>query len=61
MCPCGSGQTRPRIGEIVTEQADIVPAKVVVLQHVRFKYGPCRQRRRVPIGGGAVGEGRYRR
>ena len=32
-----------RIGEIVTEQADIVPAKVVVLQHVRFKYGPCRQ------------------
>ena len=43
LCPCGSGQTRPRIGEIVTEQADIVPAKVVVLQHVRFKYGPCRQ------------------
>ncbi len=43
LCPCGSGQQRPRIGEIVTEQADIVPAKVVVLQHVRFKYGPCRQ------------------
>jgi transposase len=43
LCPCGSGQRRPRIGEIVTEQADIVPAKVVVLQHVRFKYGPCRQ------------------
>jgi transposase len=43
LCPCGSGRTRPRIGEIVTEQADIVPAKVVVLQHVRFKYGPCRQ------------------
>ncbi len=43
LCPCGSGQKRPRIGEIVTEQADIVPAKVVVLQHVRFKYGPCRQ------------------
>jgi transposase len=41
LCPCGSGQKRPRIGEIVTEQADIVPAKVVVLQHVRFKYGPC--------------------
>jgi transposase len=43
LCPCGSGQQRPRIGEVVTEQADIVPAKVVVLQHVRFKYGPCRQ------------------
>lgn len=43
LCPCGSGRKRPRIGEIVTEQADIVPAKVVVLQHVRFKYGPCRQ------------------
>jgi transposase len=43
LCPCGSGQKRPRIGEIVTEQADIVPAKVVVLQHVRFKYGPCKQ------------------
>ena len=39
LCPCGSGQTRPRIGEIVIEQADIVPAKVVVLQHVRFKCG----------------------
>jgi transposase len=43
LCPCGSGHVRPRIGEIVTEQADVVPAKVVVLQHVRFKYGPCRQ------------------
>jgi transposase len=43
LCPCGSGHMRPRIGEIVTEQADIVPAKVKVLQHVRFKYGPCRQ------------------
>jgi transposase len=43
LCPCGSSQQRPRIGEVVTEQADIVPAKVVVLQHVRFKYGPCRQ------------------
>jgi transposase len=43
LCPCGSGGVRPRIGEIITEQADIVPAKVVVLQHVRFKYGPCKQ------------------
>ena len=43
LCPCGSGHVRPRIGEVVTEQADIVPAKVIALQHVRFKYGPCRQ------------------
>ena len=41
MCPCGSGHTRPRIGEMVSEQADIVPAQVQVIQHVRFKYGPC--------------------
>ena len=43
MCPCGSGLERPRIGEIVTEQYDIIPATVQVLQHVRGKYGPCRQ------------------
>ena len=43
LCPCGSGHLRPRIGEVVTEQADIEPAKVKVVQHVRFKYGPCRQ------------------
>ena len=43
LCPCGSGHLRPRIGEIITEQADIEPAKVKVLQHVRFKYGPCCQ------------------
>jgi transposase len=42
LCPCGSGHLRPRIGEMVAEQADIVPGKVQVLQHVRFKYGPCR-------------------
>jgi len=42
LCPCGSGHMRPRIGEVVTEQADIVPARVQVLRHVRFKYGPCR-------------------
>jgi len=42
LCPCGSGHLRPRIGEVVTEQADIVPAQIKVLQHVRFKYGPCK-------------------
>ena len=41
MCPCGSGHARPRIGEMVSEQSDIVPARVQVIQHVRFKYGPC--------------------
>ena len=41
MCPCGSGQCRPRIGEVVTEQADIEPAKVKIIENVRFKYGPC--------------------
>jgi len=41
LCPCGSGHLRPRIGEVVTEQADIEPAKVKVVQNVRFKYGPC--------------------
>ena len=43
LCPCGSGHIRAKIGEMVSEQADIVPARVQVLQHVRFKYGPCRQ------------------
>ena len=43
ICPCGSGCARPRIGEVITEQSDIIPAQVQVLQHVRFKYGPCRQ------------------
>jgi transposase len=40
-CPCGSGRLRRRIGEVVTEQQDIVPPQPRVLQHVRFKYGPC--------------------
>jgi transposase len=40
-CPCGSGEERPRIGEVITEQYDIIPAKMQVLQHIRFKYGPC--------------------
>jgi transposase len=41
MCPCGSGHRRPRIGEVVSEQADIEPAKVKIIENVRFKYGPC--------------------
>jgi transposase len=41
VCSCCHGALH-RIGEETTEQLDIVPAKVVVLEHVRFKYG-CRQ------------------
>ena len=40
-CPCGGGKMRRPIGEVVTEQIDIVPASIRVLQHVRLKYGPC--------------------
>jgi transposase len=38
-CACGCRLTR--IGEVVSEQLDIEPAKACVLQHVRFKYA-CR-------------------
>ena len=38
-CPCGC--TLTRIGEAVSEQYDIEPAKARVIQHVRFKYA-CR-------------------
>lgn len=41
MCPCGSGHQRSRIGEVITEQSDIEPAKIKIIQNVRFKYGPC--------------------
>jgi transposase len=38
-CSCGCEMSR--IGEVVSEQMDIEPAKARVLQHVRFKYA-CR-------------------
>lgn len=38
-CPCGC--TLTRIGEVTSEQFDIIPARAQVLQHVRFKYA-CR-------------------
>lgn len=40
-CPCCGGQRR-RIGEVVTEQLDYIPASLFVLQHVRPKYA-CRK------------------
>jgi transposase len=39
LCPCGCALSR--IGEETSEQLDIVPAQIQVLQHVRFKYA-CR-------------------
>jgi transposase len=36
-CPC-CGKMRCKIGEEVTEKLEYVPAKVVVLQNVQFKY-----------------------
>lgn len=41
VCRCCQGALH-RMGEESSEQLDIVPAKVQVLQHVRFKYA-CRQ------------------
>ena len=38
-CSCGCQLTR--IGEVTSEQIDLIPARAQVLQHVRFKYG-CR-------------------
>lgn len=40
-CPCGGGKLRRPVGEVVSEQLDIVPARIRVLQHARLKYGPC--------------------
>jgi transposase len=37
LCPC-CGKARCRIGEEVTEKLEYVPAKVIVLQNVQFKY-----------------------
>jgi transposase len=38
---CGCGATKTKIGEEVSEQLDIIPARIRVLSHVRFKYA-CR-------------------
>lgn len=39
---CGCGCTLSRIGEEVSEQLDIIPARIQVLRHIRPKYA-CRQ------------------
>ena len=41
VCRCCQGALH-RMGEDISEQLDIVPATVQVLQHIRFKYA-CRQ------------------
>jgi transposase len=38
-CACGCQLTR--IGEVMSEQIDLIPARAQVLQHARFKYA-CR-------------------
>lgn len=38
---CNCGRTLARIGEECTEQLDIIPAQVKVIEHVQFKYA-CR-------------------
>ena len=40
LCPA-SGQERPRIGQEVTTEYDYVPAKLIIRETVRPKYGAC--------------------
>ena len=42
LCPT-SGQERPRLGEEVTTEYDYVPAKLIVREIVRPKYGSCQK------------------
>lgn len=35
---CACGCLKQRIGEEVTEQLEVIPAQLKVIQHVRFKY-----------------------
>lgn len=40
-CLCGCGKQLRKIGEVITEQLEIIPAKIYVIQHVRIKYAGC--------------------
>jgi transposase len=42
LCPT-SGQERPRIGQEVTTEYDYVPAKLIIREIVRPKYGSCQR------------------
>lgn len=39
---CDCGCMKSRIGEEISEQLDIIPARIQVLRHIRYKYA-CRQ------------------
>ena len=41
ICDCGCGFTLKKIGEVIAEQLVVIPEKVYVRQHIRFKYGGC--------------------
>jgi len=41
ICPCGCGRKLHKIGEVISEQIELIPAKIYVKQHVRFKYAGC--------------------
>ena len=51
VCACGAELSR--IGEEVTEQLDIIPARYQVIQHVRYKYA-CKSCQGVESDAGAV-------
>ncbi|MHB8484069.1 MAG: IS66 family transposase [Nitrospiria bacterium] len=51
VCACGSSLSR--IGEEVSEKLDIIPARVRVIRHVRYKYA-CKGCEGVESEGGAV-------
>jgi len=40
-CPCGCGNKLHKIAEVITEQLEIIPAKIYVIEHARFKYAGC--------------------
>ena len=50
---CGCGRELSRIGEEVSEQLDIIPAKIQVIRHIRPKYA-CRNCEGVEADGPAV-------
>lgn len=50
---CGCGREMSRIGEEVSEQLDIIPAKIQVIRHIRPKYA-CRNCEGVESDGPAV-------
>ena len=64
-CPCGCGKQLRKIGEVITEQLEIIPTKIYVIQHVRIKYAGCTHQDKVitatmpnqPIDKGLAGPG----